>query len=401
MPNKQWDDDQIESMLREFPTIKDERPKEEVFQRLNQKPSVKKKPKRWLPLLVAALAFITVGILVASIISQNGTDSAQYSGSSEESAKDEAATSDTSNLNEQSIPEAESSEGAKSIESFGVEESRLDTGIHAVYQDDLDGHMLFTIGLTENAFVIPVSFLIPEEQITRDFPERDPSSVDLYNRYANQLDEQALGFDEYHPYLGELTADGEAAVHKLPADHQYDLASASLQVYIKSLQETFKDRKEIRIVDEKGDAADFSQVGPMEPLKTMQEKLAYYSLRTDGGKVYAVPDYGMVYASAAEALEALKESPNDFLMSPIPEDVKYTVSEKEEIITVNFTETLKLEIFDEETVRQMIESLSLTAKPFGKAVQLTGTDQSEWQEFNLQEPLPVPVAPNNIPWPLK
>ena len=61
MPNKQWDDDQIESMLKEFPQIKDERSKEEVYMRLNQVAPVKKKPKRWLPFLVAALA-ITIRI---------------------------------------------------------------------------------------------------------------------------------------------------------------------------------------------------------------------------------------------------------------------------------------------------------------------------------------------------
>lgn len=399
MPNKQWDDDQIESMLKEFPQIKDERSKEEVYMRLNQVAPVKKKPKRWLPFLVAALAFITVGILIASIISQNGMNSASDSSGSE-SSKDEAVTSDANNVNEQARPEAESSEGANSIESFGVEESGEASGTQAIYEDDLNGNTLFTIGLTENAFVIPVSFLIPDEQIAQDFSQENPSSIDLYNSYANQLDEQALGFDEYHPLLGELSANGRVAEHVLPSDHQYDMASASIEVYTRTLKETFKDMDEIRVTDEQGNPVEFSQIGAMEPVQTALEKHAYYSYTAADGKVYSVPDYGVVYESASEALAALENSPNDFLENPILRDVEYEALENEESITIKFSELLDLKSFDEQAVRKMIENLSLTVKSFGKPVELVGVEQSEWQEFNLQEPLPVPEAPNHLQWTL-
>src|SRR5699024_12589855 len=77
MPNNKWTDDSIEDLLKDFPAIKDHRPKEEVYNRLVQKEKSPKRPKKWLPLLAAALAFITIGILVAAIINQNGIDSAQ------------------------------------------------------------------------------------------------------------------------------------------------------------------------------------------------------------------------------------------------------------------------------------------------------------------------------------
>ncbi|CEG22575.1 Sigma-X negative effector [Planococcus massiliensis] len=399
MPNKQWDDDQIESMLREFPKIKDERPKEEVYMRLNEKKPVKTKTKRWLPLLVAALAFITVGVLIASIISQNGMDSASDSSGSE-SSKDEAATSDTSRLNDQASPEAESSNDANSIESFGTEESAASAGIQAVYEEDLAGNTLFTMGLTENAFVIPVSFLIPDAQIARDFSQENPTSVDLYNRYAGQLNEQAFGFEEYHPMLGRISANGSIAEHMLPEDHQYDLASASIEVYTRILKETFKDMDEIVVADEQGNRAEFSQVGILEPVKPAPEKHAFYSYTTAGGDTYSVPDYGMDYESAPEALFAMKNSPNDFLENPILQELEFEVLEKEESVAVTFSEPLDLNGFDEQAVRQMIENVSLTAKSFGKPVVFSGMEQTEWQEFNLQEPLPVPVAPNQLQWPL-
>ena len=400
MPNSKWDDDHIESLLRDFPAIRDDRPKEEVYQRLDRQQPAKKKPKSWLPLLVAALAFITVGVLVASIISQNGMDNAQYSESSE-GGNEDAATSTTSEMEQQNSLDKAGSEESGTSESFSIEESEVSLSPQAIYEEDLEGHTLFTIGMTENAFVIPVSFLIPDEQITRDFPNGNPSSVELYNLYANQLDEQALGFEEYHPYIGDLSMNGQAAEHQLPADHQYDMASASIQVYIKTLQETFKDIEEIRVLNEQGEAADFSQVGPMPPIETSAEKVAYYSYTTASGRTFAVPDYGVAFESAAEAIESLSVSPNDFLQSPIPEGVDYTISETDDALQIEFTEPVDLASLDEQTARRMIESFSLTAKPFGKQIQLVNTQQQQWQEFNLQEALPVPVAPNKLDWPLQ
>lgn len=407
MPNNKWDDDHIEDLLRDFPTIRDHRTKEEVQSRLATKEPVQTQPKRWLPYLVAALAFITISFLVASILTQSGRDSASFFSTShdeaaEESEAESAATGADNNAIEPAEEEAASEGGSgseESAEAFIVENN--ESGRTAVYESDEEGFTPFSIGLTENAVVIPVTFLIPDEQIAEDFPDGSPNSVDLYNEYASEIDEQAIGFTEYHPYLGTLSMEGDTVKHVLPSDHQYDQASASTQVYIASLKETFKDAERIMIVNEDGTPVDFSQVGPMEPVEVQEENLVYYAYTTGAGETYLVPAHGMPEPTVTEAIEALKTSPSDLHQGTIPEDSEFKVTESDDLVTVEFSTVFDFDSLDKPEADRMLDSLALTAKSFGKKVQLNNTKQDNWAGFDLTKPLPEPVAPNEAAWKTK
>lgn len=407
MPNNKWDDDHIEDLLRDFPTIRDHRTKEEVQSRLAAKAPVQTQPKRWLPYLVAALAFITVSFLIASILTQSGRDSASLFGSSHDEAAEEssaeggATSSADDNAAQPAEEEAESEAGGseESAEAFVIENN--ESGRTAVYENDQEGFTPFTIGLTENALVIPVTFLIPDEQIAEDFPNGTPNSVDLYNQYAGEIDEQAIGFTDYHPYLGTLSMEGDTVKHVLPSDHQYDQASASTQVYIASMKETFKDAKQIQIVNEDGTPMEFSQVGTMEPIDVQEKNLVYYAYTTEIGETYLVPGHNMPESSAGDAIEALKDSPSDLHQGTIPEDSEFTVTESDDLVTVEFSTVFDFDALDKPEADRMLDSLALTAKSFGKNVQLNNTKQDNWGGFDLTEPLPEPVAPNEAPWKTK
>ncbi|HSP22304.1 MAG TPA: GerMN domain-containing protein [Planococcus sp. (in: firmicutes)] len=411
MPNNRWDDDHIENLLRDFPTIRDDRTKEEVYSRIDKKAAVKKQPKRWLPLLVAALAFITIGFLVASILSQNGIDNAFMP--NEEHAESTADKAQDASTEEAESPEAAGEESNGSASSDGQEPAATEESAtayqdenpqsahSAVYEEQLEGFTLFTIGLTENAMVIPVGFLIPDMLIANDFGNTAPNSVELYNQYASQIDEPAIGFNEYHPYLGRLSVEDGTVKHILPADHQYDLASASYEVYIASLQATFTDAKEILIQNEDGTPADFDQIGPMEPVKPAVENVAYYAHTTAGGETFLVPGYNMPHATAKEAVEAMKTAPSDLHQNTIPESVDYTVTETDTTVTIQFTAQFDFGSMEEVDGARMLESLALTAKAFDKSAQLENTKQQEWSGFDLSRPLPEPVAPNGAAWKVK
>lgn len=399
MPNNKWDDDHIENLLRDFPTIRDHRTKEEVQSRLVEKEPVQAQPKRWLPYLVAALAFITISFLVASILDQNGRDSALFEMNSNDEAGEgaEATTATEGGMEAQEEAASESEGGTEeSAESFVVENA--EAGRTAVYESDQEGFTPFSIGLTENALVIPVTFLIPDEQIAEDFPGETPKSVDLYNKYASEIDEQAIGFTDYHPYLGKLSMEGDTVTHVLPSDHQYDMSSASIQVYIASLKETFKDAKKIVVVNEDGTPVEFDQVGPMEPVDVQEKNLVYYAYTNEVGETYLVPSHGMPQASATKAIEALKTSPSDLHQGTIPEDSEFTVTESGDLVTVEFSTEFDFESLEGPNADRLLDSLALTAKSFGKKVQLNNTKQDNWAGFDLSQPLPEPVAPNEAAW---
>ncbi len=403
MPNNKWDDDHIENLLRDFPTIRDNRTKEEVYSRLDKKKVAKKRPKPWLPLLVAALAFVTIGFLVASVLNQNGIDSAFTFGEGNSADKEQDADTSIMEKGTSEPGNSGSNESGAMEESApaNVQDDSTQATRTALYEEETDGYTVFTIGLTENAMVIPVGFLIPNARIAEDFENTVPNSVDLYTQYANEIDERGMGFDEYHPYAGRLSKDGNTVKHILPADHQYDLASASYNVYIASLRETFTDADSIVIQKEDGTAANFNQVGPLSPLKPAVENVAYYAYVTASGETFLVPGYNMPHESAIEAFEALKSSPSDLLQNTIPEAVDYTISETESLVTVQFTSQFDLGSLEEVEGVRMLESLALTAKAFGKNVQVDNTEQLEWNGFDLSQPLPTPVAPNSSPWQVK
>ncbi|MGH2317578.1 hypothetical protein ACRC6Q_07390 [Planococcus sp. SE5232] len=400
MPNSKWTDETIEDLLKDFPTIKDDRTKEEVYNRLLQKEKVQKRPKRWLPLLVAALAFITIGIMVASIISQNGIDTAQNPESS--SGESEESTAVTEENGQEGAADMAADEESGTEEPGPFSTSQVEVPLRtAAYEESIGEQVLMTLGMTENAFVIPVSFLIPSDQVDAAFEGIAPSSLDLYKEYADDIDETQLGFDEYHPYVGTLEKTASGIRHMLPQDHQYDLASASIGVYFNTLSETFTDVPEIETVNEDGSPAEFSEIGQVEPLVPDQNNIAYYSFSAVNGQIYLVPGYDMPFEEVSEALKALADSPNDFYQPTVPADLEFQVAETADLVEIEFEGAVDLISMDQLEAVRMIESLVMTADAFDKEVKVNGLKPEIWNGFDFSQPLPIPVAPNLLDWPVQ
>lgn len=404
MPTNKWDEENIENLLKDFPAIKDERPKEEVYKRLQKVQKPQEKPKHWIPYLVAALAFITFGILLASMLGQSSNESAfDMSGSegAEESTAESGESRSTAVENnsggESESAEAESSEAADSAESEEAFTSMQGAGEPAavsVYAENLDGQTLFTLGLTENAVVIPVSFLISNERLQEDFGETDVDAAELYNRYAAEIDEEGLGFEEYHPYSGNIETTVEGIEHTVPEGHVYDMASTSITVYLNSLAASFPAANEISITDEAGGTANFDQVGPVEPVDPSSGNKAYYSYATLMGDTYLVPAYDMPHENAVAALEAMKSSPNDLYVSVIPAGLDYSVSETEQTVTVEFAEAIDFDSYGYQEAMRLIEGMVLAADSFGKELVLANTAEEIWNDFDFTGYLPVPAGIN-------
>ncbi|MFP5303931.1 hypothetical protein R2R70_22390, partial [Cobetia sp. SIMBA_158] len=80
-----------------------------------------------------------------------------------------------------------------------------------------EGKTIFQLGLASDAAdSVPVTVLIPNERIIKDFGKNKPTGVELYNYYAPLFDESAIGFSEYHPYVGKITEQNQQVVHTLP-----------------------------------------------------------------------------------------------------------------------------------------------------------------------------------------
>jgi len=274
--------------------------------------------------------------------------------------------------------------------------TRMDVGSHVVLPGELEGMHRFRIGLTHEANIIPVTFLISDERFRTDFPEGEPDSVALYNKYAVEIPESDLGFDDYHPYKGELTLMDDSIVHTIPAEHNYDMSSATEADYYNSVLETFNDHTDFISVDENGDPVVFSHTGLTKPKKLLGGKrpMPYFKYVMPTGQFYLVPSGGRDYDSVIEALVNMKEKQGDIIQSVIPESVTYDVREKNGNAVITFEKQLDLSVLDPVDANAMIEGFMLTASNFNKQVRLENVVQKDFGKYDLTIELPEPVGVN-------
>ncbi|MER2089900.1 MAG: hypothetical protein ABS920_09185 [Sporosarcina sp.] len=405
MTHKNWNDNKIKDLLGEVPDIQDNRPKSEILERLKQDERLnaprRKNLKWWGPALAAVAALLVIGLLIPSML--RGNESAMRDQAPEniniESKSDDKATMEDGSAKLSVADEKQEKSSLMRTTGAGF------THHFAVYPEDIADSTLFHLGLVgDQASSIPVTFVIPSGQIEEDFDTVKPTSYDLYKKYAARIDEEALGFQEYHPYKGEVNADDHVIIHKLPKGHGYDLASASMEVYRHSLQDTFYGFQEVRFENEDGTPVTFSQAGePSDPLKLPNGRnhVNYYLVEQQDGQQFLSSNFSQKQAGLVEALQQMKVKPNDVFQPVIPQDVEFEVISEAGVTIVKFAQPLDLEALDQSKALQMIEGMLLTAASFDEQLQFDNVIQEQWNIFNFSRPLPVPIGSNPLPFMLK
>jgi hypothetical protein len=410
MTHKNWNDNKIENLLGDMPDIQDNRSKSEILARLKQderlNASRRKKSNKWMPALVAVAALFVIGLLIPTMLSQNEV-SMKDQRSENIMMKNESADTATSGaeLENESITDANSD--MATMEKSSIMMADETGGMHhfAVYPEDVIDSTLFHLGLAgDQALSIPVTFIIPNNQIAEDFGFLKPTSYELYKKYADRIDERALGFKEYHPFKGEIAVDDQVIIHQLPKAHGYDLASATMEVYLNSLQDTFYDFKEVRFDNEDGTVAVFSEVGqPSTPLilKSGRNHFNYYMFEQQDGQQFLSSNFSQPQPTLNEALQQMKKKPNDIFQPVIPSTIDFEVATSDKLTIIKFARPLDLDAMEPEKAMQMVEGMLLTAASFGEQLQFENVVQEEWDGFNFSQPLPIPVGSNLLPFILK
>jgi len=409
MTHKNWNDNKIENLLGDMPDVSDNRPMSEILARLKQDERLntprRKKSNRWMPALVAVAALLVIGLLVPSMLGQNEVSMKDQSAENKMMSEDADSPARSARLENESITDEKSDMGTMDRSSTMMASKA--GGIHhfAIYSEDVIDSTLFHLGLAgDQASSVPVTFIIPNSQIKEDFGFLEPTSYDLYKKYANSLDEGALGFQEYHPYKGDIAADNYVIIHQLPQGHGYDVASASMEVYLNSLQDTFYGYQEVQFENVDGTATMFSEAGqPSTPLilKSGRNHFNYYMVEQQDGQQFLSSNFSQPQPSLNEALQHMKVKPNDVFQSVIPSTIDFQVKADDKLTTVKFAQSLDLDAMEPEKAMQMVEGMLLTAASFGEQLQFEGVVQEEWNGFNFSQPLPVPIGSNPLPLILK
>ncbi|MBO0600460.1 hypothetical protein I2483_02185 [Sporosarcina sp. E16_3] len=409
MTHKNWNDNKIENLLGDMPGVSDDRPMSEILARLKQDERLntphRKKSKKWMPALVAVAALLVIGLLVPSMLGQNEVSMKDQSTENKMMSEDADSSARGAKLENESIAKEKTDMDTMDRSSTMMASETGETHHFAVYSKDVIDSTLFHLGLAgDQASGIPVTFIIPNSQIEKDFGFLKPTSYDLYKKYADRLDESALGFQEYHPYKGDITADEHAIIHRLPTGHGYDVASGTMGVYLDTLQDTFYGYQEVRFENEDGTAAMFSGAGQTsEPmiLKSGRTHFNYYLFEQQDGQQFLSSNFSQPQPSLNEALQQMKVKPNDVFQPVIPGTIEFEVKVDDKLTTVKFAQPLDLDAMEPEKAMQMVEGMLLTAASFGEQLQFEGFVQEEWNGFNFNQPLPVPVGSNPLPLLLK
>ncbi|MCG7343002.1 hypothetical protein MHZ92_02585 [Sporosarcina sp. ACRSL] len=391
MTNNQWDDDKLEKILHSMPKIEDKRSKELVLERLQQDQRLKNprrvNPKRWMPAIVALAALLLISLLIPSMLNNN--DRAMQESGSPISLKAERSI-DREAENE-AMEEAETFDTSAAKESAAMTVSTAES--YVLLSDELNGAQPLQLGLMESANVIPVTFLIPESKILADFPEGNPTTLELYNKYAAEIPEEELGFDEYHPYNGTLYEEDGVIYHQIPAKHNYDLSSSTVNNYYNSMYDTFSEYDKLQLVDANNNPAVFESVGKSD--EEFKKQFPYYKYVMPSGKVYLIPYESAVDTeTVVEGLTAMKETNGNIVETLIPENVDYHVRVDEQIAVITFSEQLDITAFDQNELNRMVEGFMLTAKGYNMQVKLENVVQNSIGKYDLSSALPMPIGSN-------
>ena len=428
MTHKKFDDDQLENLLNNAPKLSDHRSKEDVLKRLRADVRLQDNPhlqaatnesiisvetsdeqRQWtasieeertematgkrknskIPIFVSVASVFVLTILAGAMIFNHNT------------AEDQAIF-DSENASTIQADKAENIDNANDVMEASVmaDHTRVMSLRTSVYEEDITDATVFRIGLASSAAEsIPMTYVIPNERVVADFGTEKPTTLQLYEKYAPQIDEEAMGFSEYHPYKGELKEQGETLVHVLPEKNEYDGASATVSMYTGSLKDTFSDYKEIALKNADSSAYEFSQVG--EPSKTMQmtgtvNHHNYYLFTETNGAEYLSPDFHQTFETVTEAFTAMRQKNNDIYVPVIPEGVTYAVTEVEDGVVVTFDVPLDLTTLDAVHATQLVEAMMLTAASFDKKVLLENIVQDSWEGFDLTNYLPMPIGANKL-----
>lgn len=406
MSNNKWSEQRIEQLLSQAPKMNDVRSKEEVFNRLKQEQVMIKTPRKqrkWAPPAVAVAAILTLTLLTVTFLNQGDPlpESASHMQlTSENDEKSLKVIESNPEMEERTTDETEN-EGM-GITNFNVQPESFGTSLYP--SENLDNMTFFKIGLiASDALSVPVTFLIPNDRIREDFGNMNPTSLELYQQYAPLLNEEELGFMDYHPYKGTFTIDGESLILTLPKDHTYDLGSGSINVFKQSLKDTFESYNEIMFRNEDGTAIEFDQVGEVPPYNLKTENLYNYFMYQDSnGKEFLTPNFGKSFESLSElpkALQMMKEPQNDIYTSVIPENITFETETEKGVTKVMFSDPLDLVQMDPEVAMNMIEGMLLTGASFGSELQFENVVQDNWSGFDFTRPLPMPIGPNELPFP--
>ena len=407
------DPEKIEELLRNVPKINDIRSKEDIFARLkadgafdeivSQPNDESIRPqKKPLPFFKIAsfVALFALVISVSTLIISNE----RFFNSLNDRNMDEIASFKAEIADVEDLDLVE--DNAESMESYSITGMvRMADYRKGLYEDELVDESVFKIGLAGDAAEsVPVSMKIPISFLNESGLGSDASYLQIYELVAPLLDEEALGFSEYHPFVGRLEEKGNQLIHYLPDDHSYDLASATISNYIGALNDTFGSHyEEVLLRTENGEVIEFSEIGEMKDPIVLNslDRMNYFLFEQEKGTRYLSPNFRKEYATLTEAFATLKDEWNDVYKTAMIDEIDFDLENRGSYTAVIFKQPLDVTVYETSELMYMLEAIVATAASFGEQVKFENLTLEAWGGFWFTEVIPKLMGVNEISFPLQ
>lgn len=393
MKKREWNEEQLEQLLQQLPSVKDKQNQSDLYQSVYYKYQSRKKRRTWIAPTVATVAALFIFALISPFLFQGVTNK------SEESAMDMASTSssESSKAENDSQTEMRVTESSiaedKSNENVGLHQKLIENEQETFVTDADDSEKIITVGLTDedSQNIIPISF---EEEAGKE--ELDQIKAFKPEKFVAQFGPLVLGLKNTD--LEE--ENNEEIIINYKADKGSITGSGSEIAYRESIIETFRwlGYKKANLFTNGVEGIEFSNYGQETELEiTETRNKAYLVYQYDDSKAKLLVPSRESLQSIEEAISIMKKGIDEQELKPsIQNNIgEIVITEDGEHLEVWFTENANIENNEESII--MLESILLTAKDFGyETVQFNGTKAKEIGVMDVTKPLEVPFSPNPV-----
>lgn len=392
MKRSEFNDEQIEKLLRKLPKVEDHRNPQEIFHNVSIQLNIQKKRRTWLvPTIATALAALLFIILIPTIFN-NGHDIAYDHSMAESTELQEIGMTST----DEKLEKFENHEEME--RSMATEDGNhpLMTPLsiasyNAVYEEDVsEDEVVITLNIPDQNVqnVVPVSFIVPKEDMTL---------LEQVEVLSNQIDEEALGLIDFYPLQGKLFENNNELIVDVPVDHNYHIGTNSY-LFLKAIDKIGElvEKHTIQLQTEGESGIDLGNYGKLETytIDTDKNHAYFFYFPSNQEKPYLVPS-PEPFANIDKAIKSMKEKIETYDLYPsIPENLNFT-SIREEGKRLILTLANDERIPDSSTFIESIEAILLTAKQFNfSEVIIESNILYQFGKFSFNEVWQVPLAPN-------
>lgn len=379
MSKEQWNDRDIQRALQEMSKVKDNIPKEILYQRisnsLNEHKPPKKQKVKFIPVLATLIAIVLLSFIPLLINDPNhGANNISLE------------SMDVNNRNE-SAEITMSEDSSEQTEDEELMDSKQVNDPYVVHSVGNDSNIVYAaIADEQSQYVIPLTFIVPKKD----------NMDDHYKQLDHYMMEEGFSPSDYflEGASYEIEPENQEVKIQLPSDFSIT-SSANANVFEGIIQTMFSPYGIERAIfsSEGNEPVDLGPIGKGNELPIQEIDKASYKLYNNE---YLVPVPHQEEKNIDDAVMEMKNSEEAFrLTETIPDSVDFSVDSSGNDLQLSYTGDLEIE--DSEEMVMMIDAILMTAKSYGfETVMFNDMGIDSIGKYKMGESIQVPTAVNPI-----